>query len=652
MKSCPRLLLLLSVSAVSVGTLFAHEDHHRGGTIPLVYPVQNTAKYYPAPVLPDFDHLPIVRPLPDPFRSAYGGRDTSFWGWERHRNEIMAAIEKYEIGPVPDGSDCTIAAHYTPPATGSNVGSLTVTVTRNSNGKSLTLTSGVYIPLGVGDGPFPALIPMAIASIDFGGGPINFPPPASPNYGSLPASVFQGLPIATINFVSTQVAELSFGVIDHTADPFYQLYPELMAGNVGAGTSNSGVYAAWTWGVSRLIDGIEIAAHQATDPLPVDLTHLAVTGCSFAGKMALFAGAFDERVALTIAQENGGGGAPSWRVSHEIEADGAVEDIHDTSYDWFGGQMRQFAETGGYKLPEDHHELMALVAPRALLETGNTDFYWLSNRSNYVSARATQRVYNTFGIGDRFGFYIDGGHAHCATLPAEAPAISAFVAKFMLGDATADTDVEVNPFPTLDYQRWTWWWDHEHPSFPNNWNPGNGSVVMALDRWGDGHSWGEDGHFGDGLGDLSLGRLFHVSSGSTVVGGYGLALPDTHAAANVALAGANVQVDIACPDGTSYTLTVPLADQSYAIPANDGSWVPSADRKSPLSYQGSAVADRGGVVTAAYFNAVGETAAAANPGGPGVSADTADPVKVRFHVANSDHLSGGQWSSAETVENN
>jgi len=41
--------------------------------------------------------------------------------------------------------------------------------------------------------------------------------------------------------------------------------------------------------------------------------------------------------------------------------------------------------------------------------------YWLSNGSNYVVARATQR------IGDRFGFYIHGNHPHCGTLPAESP---------------------------------------------------------------------------------------------------------------------------------------------------------------------------------------------------------------------------------------
>ena len=122
-----------------------------------------------------------------------------------------------------------------------------------------------------------------------------------------------------------------------------------------------------------------------------------------------------------------------------------------------------------------------MVAPRALLETGNTDFYWLSNRSNYISARATQEIYDTFGIRDRFGFYIDGGHPHCATLPAEAPVIGAYLDKFLLDDASAETNVEVNPFPNLDYRRWTAWWgrDHEDARFPNDWNT-DGTVVMSL----------------------------------------------------------------------------------------------------------------------------------------------------------------------------
>jgi hypothetical protein len=631
-KASLSLMLLLFVSAAA---LDAQENTFGDSSTPLVYNVENTGANYATPVFPSFGQLPIIRPLPDPFRFADGTRDTSFASWERRRNEIKAAIEKYEIGPKPDCSDCTITASYTPPAAGSMRGKLTVVVTRN--GKSLTLSSAVYIPQGMGSGPFPVLIPMTFFSFGSAG-----------NYGSLPSSVFSSLPIATVDFVHNNVTAYTFSFSAHSADPFYQLYPELCAGQC-TGVSNSGQYAAWAWGVSRLIDGMEIATHQAVNPLPIDMKHLAVTGCSYAGKMALFAGAFDERIGLTIAQENGGGGAPSWRVTDEIEADHASEDIQHTSYEWFAGQMKQFASPNVYKLPTDHHELMAMVAPRALLETGNTDFYWLSNRSNYVSARATQKIYDTFGIGDRFGFYIDSGHNHCATLPAEAPAIAGYVDKFMLGVATANTDVKVNPYPTLDYRRWTWWWGKEDrdrsrgdddrtwwrgsvdAEFPNDWNPGDGTVV------------------------LSMTRPIDIDSGGTVLAGYDLSMPDGHPAATVSLAGGSVQTDVSCADGSSYTLAIPLPNQSYSILANDDSWLPSPNHKSPLVYQGSATAAAscsGGFAKSAYFSALG-AGAAFNSGGPGFrTTDTTDTLNVRFHCSGSDNGAGGSWSPTITVNYN
>ena len=628
-------LVFLLILQVVVPRASARQKERTFGDsyIPLVYPVRDSGAFFRPPDFPSFARLPIIRPLPDPFRSVDGWRDTSFAGWERLRNQYMAAIEKYEIGPVPDCSDCTITANYAPPAATGDAGTLTVNVTRN--GKTITLTSGVYIPQGMGSGPYPVMIPMEIASFDFGGVTIPFPAPKPPDYGSLPASVFQSLPIATVGYVSTQVAGYCFsGTCDHTTDAFYQLYPGYCAGTC-TGTSDSGIYAAWSWGVSRLIDGMEIAAHQRTNPLPVDMRHVGVTGCSFAGKMALFAGAFDERIALTIAQENGGGGAPSWRVSREIEPQQSVEDINDTSYDWFAGQMSQFANENVFKLPVDHDELEAMVAPRALLETGNTDFYWLSNRSNYVSARATQRIYNTFGIGDRFGFYIDGGHQHCATLPAEAPAITAFVDKFMLGQSDANTDVEVNPYPTLDYARWTAWWggDPNHdPQFPDNWDTG-GTVVLSLDRSPGGPGW-----FGSPQSPhdaFDLPGSLPINTGDTVQADYQLLIPNrNHPDATASLVNGNIQADIRCFDGSSYTLTIPLpANQSYAIAAGNTQWVPGQG-----IWQGSATApgcadgDARGFLEGAYFSALNVSTSVGNPPvGTGLTTtDAADPLVTSF----------------------
>jgi len=665
-------LSLMLALLVSAATPKAYAQHHENTfadwSTPLVYPVENTGAYYPAPNFPSFGQLPIIRPLPDPFQFLDGFRDPWFASWERRRNEIKAGIETYEIGPKPDCSDCTITANYVPPAAGSSTGSLTVVVTRN--GKSLTLTSGVYIPQGMGDGPFPALIPMEIASFSFGSfGTFNFPPPTPPDYASLPPSVFQGLPIATVGYVSTQVAQYAFfSPSDHTTDPFYQLYPEYCEG-ICSGTSNQGEYAAWSWGVSRLIDGMEIATHQSVNPLPIDMKHLAVSGCSFAGKMALYAGAFDERIALTIAQESGGGGATSWRVSHDIEAQGTVEDVDDTNYDWFAGQMYQFAGPNVYKMPVDQHELMAMIAPRALLETGNSEQYWLSNGSNYVASRATERIYNTLGIGDRFGFYLDGNHAHCATLPAESPVIASFVNKFMLGQETANTDVHVYPnpadttdygypivvyggnyayyFPTVNYRRWTDWWGSDNPQFPDDWNTG-GTVILSLDS------------FPGPMGFFGFPGYPWIDSGDTVEGGYELMQGGNHPASTVSLvSGANITADIVCQGGSSYTLTIPLPAQSYSVAAGSNSWLPSSNPSSPLVFQGSTTATPptgvsacvAGRATHAYLSATGLSEGGdGNPGGPGfLTTDVTDPLNLRFHILDSNNSQGTGYSPPVSI---
>ncbi|WP_421889479.1 T9SS type A sorting domain-containing protein [Marinoscillum sp.] len=395
--------------------------------VPLVYSVENRGAGCASPVLPTLEDLPVILPLPDPFmRSDNQSRSTDYSDWSCRRNEIKAEIENYEIGPKPDRPD-TINAAFVPDANG---GVLTVNIIRN--GRTLTLTSRITIPQG--EGPFPAVIGMSLA----GGGT-----------GSIPSDIFTSRNIATVEFLHNQVTTYAAGqAAPKVNDPYYQMYPE----NIDAGQ-----YSAWSWGVSRLIDGLEIATQQSINPLPVDLSHMAVTGCSYAGKMSLFAGAMDERIALTIAQESGGGGAPSWRFSH-TEPDGTVEKIDNTDYSWFSEDMRQFSGDNVYKLPHDHHELMAMVAPRALLVTGNTDFTWLSNRSCYVSAKATKEVYKTFGIGDRMGFYIDGGHGHCAVPESQRPAVEAFVDKFLLGDTTANTDIGVHPYPEVDAESWYDWW--------------------------------------------------------------------------------------------------------------------------------------------------------------------------------------------------
>jgi hypothetical protein len=189
--------------------------------------------------------------LPDPFVSFDGGPpDTSFAGWERRRNEIKAAIEKYEIGPKPDRSDLTITAVYTP---GANGGVLVVDVLRNSNLRTLRLTSNINLPSGTPPpAGWPAIIRMALA----------------PGFGA------NSLGIATIDYVHDDVTQYAAGQqVTHAADPYFLMYPEFNAGPCPPAPAPCGAqvgqYSAWAWGVSRLIDGMEIATKQVVNPLPI-----------------------------------------------------------------------------------------------------------------------------------------------------------------------------------------------------------------------------------------------------------------------------------------------------------------------------------------------------------------------------------------------
>ncbi len=403
-----------------------------GSSLPLVYNVENRGVNFPKPILPALNQLPVVAPLTDPFMwsatdphnwtDAATARSVNFNDWSKRRSEIAWEIQNYEIGEKPVVARENVSASY------SN-GTLTVIVTNPLNNQTLTLTAAIALPTGAG--PFPAIIGM------------NSPT------GSLPATIFSSRNVARITYSLNQVTSYN---AHSNNDPFYRLYPQF---NV----DNHGQYAAWAWGVSRIIDGLEIC--QAS--LPINLEKIGVTGCSYAGKMSLFAGAFDERIALTIAQESGGGGVPAWRVSETL---GNVEKLGSTNWSWFRNEMFNFSGTNTSKLPHDHHELCAMIAPRALFHIGNPDMVWLAEESGHVSIMAAREVYKTFGIEDRIGFTIIGGHNHCAVPTSMYPEIEAFVDKFLLGNMNVNTIQMKSRFTTVDHQRWINWWGTNNPEFP------------------------------------------------------------------------------------------------------------------------------------------------------------------------------------------
>lgn len=366
-------------------------------TRPLVYDQENTGNHFAPPAMPGYDRLPESRQLPDVMAWSNGkGRVQNFADWEHRRNEIAAEIQHYGIGEKPAVPAEAVKARM-------QGDTLVVDVT--VNGQTLTLRSEIQYPK-------------------------NQQPPYALMLGtsgiSLPRQLFADRPIATMTFHEKQVNDYGQWGRHHERGEhdFDRLYPQL---------SENGAYSMWAWGVSRLIDGLQQLGPEVTK---IDTRHIGVTGCSYAGKMALYSGAFDERIALTIAQEPGGGGAAAWRVSHTLVG---VEDLDHTDYHWFKESMRTtFAGDSVYRMPYDQHELCAMICPRALLILGNPDYKWLADVSALESAKAAREVWRRFGIDDRMGWSIVGGHPHCQLPEVQFPEVQAFIDKFLLG-READT---------------------------------------------------------------------------------------------------------------------------------------------------------------------------------------------------------------------
>ena len=367
-----------------------------GRQLPLVYPVENTGVAFAKPSMPEASKLPVIVNLPNPLEGV-----NAFGDWSRKRSEIAALIQHYGIGEKPVVNKECIKARM-------SGDTLIVDVT--VNGETLTLSSEIKYPK-TGKAPYPLMIGSSMIA--------------------LPRQLFADRPIATMTFHEKQVNDYGQWGKHHERGEhnFDRLYPYL---------KDNGAYSEWAWGFSRLLDGLEQLGPEITK---IDMKHIGVTGCSYAGKMALYCGAFDERVALTIAQEPGGGGAAAWRISH---LQNYVENIDRTDYHWFlESQLQNFRGDSVYQLPYDQHELCALVCPRALLLLGNPDYKWLADDAMLVSAQAARKVWAQFGIADRMGWSIVGGHGHCQLPECQWPEVLAFIDKFLLGREADTNDVHV-----------------------------------------------------------------------------------------------------------------------------------------------------------------------------------------------------------------
>ncbi len=147
-----------------------------------------------------------------------------------------------------------------------------------------------------------------------------------------------------------------------------------------------GTIGAWAWGMHR---GVDLLSE-----LPeIDSKRIAVIGHSRRGKTALLAAALDDRIALVVPHQSGTGGMALSRENNEE----TVTRINKVFPHWFCDQFNEF---GGHeqKLPFDQHLLIALVAPRPLIETSGLQDTWANFISSWQTIQAASPAYQQYQV--------------------------------------------------------------------------------------------------------------------------------------------------------------------------------------------------------------------------------------------------------------
>jgi hypothetical protein len=342
------------------------------------------------------DKHPAVHELPDPFTFLDGTKVKSKEDWKRRREELNKLIQNIQYGPYPPKPDKVAGAL--------NGNVLTVTV--EYKGKSISYNASIQRPDG--NGPFPAFICVS-------------------GMNGIDARTLNARGIAYISYQPNQIAADSIPAIGQRRGLLYDLY---------GGDSKTSALMGWGWAIHRIMDALETLPEAK-----INVKKIGVTGYSRYGKGAIVAGAFDERVALTIPGGSGGGGVGSWRAAEGQGNVQTLRQINNEAPQWFTDGFAAYGQKVD-NLPFDAHEIIALCAPRAVIVQEGTQDSWNNNAAGgpFQAAWAAKKVYDFLGVPNNIG-WVTGPHGHGGTSLHETEGIMAFVDKFLL-----DKDVSTKYF--------------------------------------------------------------------------------------------------------------------------------------------------------------------------------------------------------------
>ena len=188
---------------------------------------------------------------------------------------------------------------------------------------------------------------------------------------------------------------------DNRDQGVFPLYPEYDWGSI----------TVWAWGHQVVLDALDRLGHA-------DMRRIVATGHSRGGQTAMVAGIFDERIAIVVPNTGGYGSCGTLRIRDPDGVRGKldyIEHLKEKAPHWFGARYLEFAGNQN-RLPFDAHTLVALIAPRALLNVNATEDQYNNTLSMKAGIRTGKLVYDWLGQGDWCRLHWrPGKHAQNAT---------------------------------------------------------------------------------------------------------------------------------------------------------------------------------------------------------------------------------------------
>jgi len=338
--------------------------------------------------------------MPDVLALAEGSRVKSPQDWPKRRAELLELIQTYEYGHLPPAGGETsfveLVSHKTPGGVHRQY-----KVTCGPGGK-VSFVLDLSVPKG--EGKFPVIVR----------GDACWSKTAPEVTEKLLA---RGYALAEFNR-----CELAPDNSNRNAG-LYLAYPD---GDFGA-------LIAWAWGFHRCVDVLE----KLND---IDSKKIAVLGLSRGGKASLLAGATDERIALTLANQSGCGGAGSFKIQPD-DCEKLVNILKSFPF-WFTPKLHDYIGKEE-SLPLDQHFVKALIAPRAVLTTESFDVRWGNPYGTFQTHLAAKEVYRFLGAEPKIGIWFRSGKHE--QNESDWLAMLAFADKVFAGKKS-EIDFAPNPF--------------------------------------------------------------------------------------------------------------------------------------------------------------------------------------------------------------